>query len=147
MWPSGTEPLADQSFSTTPTQSFGMKRSVSHASNMNAAATLNIVSSRKEVNMEASDWGRYAMADKNVCPTYEPGLFASERRTPDALSSVDRGTRRDPPTSLGAALGLDSATVGGWSSEGARRGDVARRARFLPMAGSLCRCTMHPRGA
>src|SRR5207245_6902354 len=57
MWPSGTEPLADQSFSTTPTQLLGMKRSVSQASRMNAAATENTVISRRELNIRVPPSG------------------------------------------------------------------------------------------
>src|SRR4029078_898133 len=58
MWPSGTEPLSDHSFSPTPTQLFGMKRSVSQARRINAQATENMVMNKREVNMEGSEWGR-----------------------------------------------------------------------------------------
>ena len=37
MRPLLTEPLADHSFSTTPTRSFGMNRTVSHTTNERAA--------------------------------------------------------------------------------------------------------------
>src|SRR5438876_378717 len=58
MRPSGTEPFSDHSFSTTPTQLFGMNRSVSQAKKASATArtitttpvTPKVVS--REVNMD-----------------------------------------------------------------------------------------------
>src|SRR5262249_20606077 len=125
MWPSGTEPFADHSFSTTPTQLLGMKRSVSQAMKSSLAQTTRNARSRNEVNIESLRGGRNCAVGHALCgvPRVSENLgtsrrafptgidpaqagFASERRTKNALSNLDRGTRRDPPTRLADGLEL-----------------------------------------